>query len=286
MSYRHIIVLLGIILMFSKAYPQSNNSRIRFFTGKMWSNYDWNVAGDISGKNPTVLSELFFKDVSFTMIGLSYSYLYKKEKFSFNYHRSNNGMGKLIDIDYLNDNRQNIYNYEEHDINRITFSSFTAGWQHSFYLTKQFTVFLSTKLNYEKKHFPIIDESSGLNSYYKFSMKHAGLGTGIGLKKKLYFELQNTLYLSALETKGFWNLRSNFKNPSFTQHGIGGTNDLSLLVEYPYKNFSLGLTAHYKTSFFRNGTDIAHTITGDKKARLNEFNTNNVRFDLSCSFSF
>jgi len=104
-------------------------------------------------------------------------------------------------------------------------------------------------------------------------MKHIGLNTGIGFRKNFYFELQNTIYLSKLKSEGFWNLRTNFRKPSFTQGDIGGTNNLSLLVEYPYKNFSLGLIAYYKTSFFRNGKDITHTINGDQRTRLNEFNT-------------
>lgn len=279
MTCRHSIVLFHIILLFSKAYPQSKNSRIRLITGKTLGNYDWNVAGDISGQNPTVLSELFFNDINYTTIGLSYSYQYRKEEFSLSYNGSNNGKGKLIDIDYLNDNRQNIYNYEEHNINRLTYSNYAASWRHSFYL-KQFRVFLSSNLNYEKHHFPLIEESSGLDSYYRFSMKHLGLSTGIKFRKTFYFELQNTIYLSKLKSEGFWNLRSNFKNPSFIQHAIGGTSHVNLLIEYPYRNVSFGLTAYYKTSFFRRGTDITYTITGEKEARLNAFNSNNTGVNL------
>lgn len=103
-------------------------------------------------------------------------------------------------------------------------------------------------------------------------MKHLGLSTD--------FELQNTIYLSKLNSEGFWNLRGNFKTPSFIQHAMGGTNHLNLLHEYPYRNVSFGLTDYYKTSFFRGGTDITYTTTGDKKARLNAFNSNNTGVNL------
>ncbi|VTR29020.1 hypothetical protein [Sphingobacterium thalpophilum] len=283
MTYRIIIVLFAVSL-FSKGYPQTTNSRISFFIDQTVSNYDWNVAGDIYGRNPTVLSELFFNDINYTAIGLFYSYLYKDEEFTFSCNVSNNGKGKLTDIDYLNDNRQNIYNYEEYKINSIIYSSFALTWRHSLHVRKFFTAFLSTNLNYERHHIPIIEEASNLDSYYNFSIKHLGLSSGLGFRKTLHFELQNTIYLSKLNTEGFWNLRSNFKNPSFTQNGTGWTNDVSFLVAYPYRNFSIGLKTHYKTSFFKKGTDITHMANGDEKTRLNEFNSNNLGANLYISF--
>ena len=73
--HTYLIILIGIIKI---AYPinlsEQDSLRMRIYQEIETSNFNWNIAGDMFGENPNILSELDFKNLLSTGTGIELSY--------------------------------------------------------------------------------------------------------------------------------------------------------------------------------------------------------------------
>ena len=111
-KYNLVIIFLSISLFcFGQKKIEGKyklKTKISFSTGIVNNNFSWNISGNLSGKNPTVLSELIWQGLTGFQYAFEAELWYRKLGISVNYDRNNFYKGNVTDTDYNSDNRQDI----------------------------------------------------------------------------------------------------------------------------------------------------------------------------------
>ena len=255
-----------------------NNLQMSLSAGRQAENFNWSIAGNISGQSPNVLSELKWRNVS----GLNYSAslqwnFWKKLVLTGGYSRTSVSSGNVSDIDYTADNRtQPNYNQNFSD-NKGYSSAWFAG--AGFAIIDNNRIYLTAFAGYgiNRQSLFIVDltgQFPNLNSSYDAQWK------GPFLKVKSSVRIWRNLKLAADVTynqvtysaQGDWNLISQFQHPASYRHSAKGygvnfagnliyciTARIVINAGYSYFNWQTG-----------NGTDQLYLSSGQvDKTQLN-----------------
>jgi len=271
-----LAVMLGAIK--GDAQDIQHKLQVSLSAGRQVEDFNWSIAGNISGQSPNVLSELKWKNVS----GFSYSAalqwnFFQKFVFTGGYSRVSVSSGNVSDIDYTADNRtQPNYNQNFSDNKEYTSAWFAgAGYEVIHNDQLSLTPFIGYGINRQSLY--IVDltgQFPDLNSSYQADWK------GPFLKVKSSLKIWGALKLATDVTynqvtysaQGDWNLISQFQHPVSYRHSAKGygisaaanlvyniTPNIAINAGYSYFNWETG-----------NGTDQLYLSSGQvDKTQMN-----------------
>jgi len=307
-----IFIIISTCLSISYADDRTplfiKRADIDFSTGLRNDDLDWNKAGDIEGKNPTVLSELKWSDLEIWQLGLDTKFEVSRNDydllglfmgFKFDYGQIFNG--KNTDSDYSGDNRTNQFskitsNSDDGDV--LDISLFFGP--NLIFNNPRYSIVPLIGYSYHEQNLtltdayietPPIGSYPGLDSRYETEWKGPWLGVffesliGETLKVSSQIEYHWADYSAVAD----WNLREDLQHPrSFDHHADGSGVLLDLNIDYLLsKNWQIGLQGTYQDWETDAGTERVYLTDGTVlSTRLNEVNWDSVSIGLKLIYSF
>lgn len=263
-------------------------------TGYRVDDLDWNIAGDINGNNPNILSELEWEGLESFQIKTTNKTIFNQLfllKGSLAYGWILNGENQ--DSDYWGDNRTLEFSRSNNnsDEGNMLDASFGLGWQFTF-SRSDFVVAPVIGYSYHEQNLTMSDgfqtipasgSFPGLDSTYETEWKGPFIGLDFTFrtdeKSKITPEIKTSISLeyhwADYYGEADWNLRTDFAHPKSFEHEADGHGIVFSAVVKFLLNYHWGLNVsldyqNWSTdpgtdrTFFSNGT-IAET-------QLNEVN--------------
>jgi len=263
-------------------------------TGYRVDDLDWNIAGDINGNNPNILSELEWK-------GLESFQLKIANKTVFNQLFLLRGSlaygwifdGKNQDSDYWGDNRTLEFSRSNNnsDDGNMLDASFGLGWQFAFGRS-DFVMAPAIGYSYHEQNLTITDGYQtipasgpfpGLDSTYETEWKGPWLGLDFTFrtdeKSKITPEIETFISIeyhwADYYAEADWNLRTDFAHPKSFEHeadghGIVFSTAVKFLLDYHWV-----LNVNFDYQKWSTDPGIIRFFNADgttPKQRLNEVN--------------
>ncbi len=210
-------------------------------TGHRVDDLDWNIAGDINGNNPNIISELTWEDLEsfqlkmagkttfhqlFMLRGsLAYSWIFD---------------GENQDSDYLGDDRtfEFLRSNNNSDEGNMRDASFGIGWQFTFGRS-DFVMAPVIGYSYHEQNLTMTDgyqtippsgPFSGLDSTYETEWKGPFIGLDFTFrrdeKSRIKPDIETFLrieyHIADFYAEADWNLRSDFAHPKSYEHEADG----------------------------------------------------------------
>jgi outer membrane protease len=253
--------------------------------------FSWNIAGNLLGENPNVLSELQWNNLTGIVFKAEVNFIYK-EKFGLNVNFSsiNYNNGDARDTDYNKDNRQEIVFDALLNGSTSTNKKFLIGINYSF--KNEFNNwFFIPELGYinQTSNYKLTDDSNPLlNSNYNTNW--TGLYAGFTTKHNFndYFVSVNVVY-NQLDyiAEAEWNLIDIFKQPlSFVHNAKGYMLSGSVKIGYNLnKKTALFFEFLHQKQSTGKGVEILYLKDNTtKKTRVNDVSGNNNLFTLGVKY--
>jgi hypothetical protein len=311
--------IIGLI-MFSMGYLAGNleateiGTNLEFGAGYRKDNLDWNIAGDINGNNPNILSELTWSDVDiFQLKGGIRSTI--SEVF---YLRGSLGYGWVFDgenqdSDYSGDNRTLEWSRSNNSTDNGNVVDGTLGVGYQFKVAADRLKFIPLLgYSYSRQFYNITDGVQtvsepalappgstplplgpfpGLNSTYEAEW----WGPWVGLD--LLFDVSEKVTLfggveyhwANYNGEADWNLRSDFAHPKSFEHDSDGTGILVSVGGEVHlsKPWYLSLNINYQDWSTDPGLDRLFFSDGSTtETRLNEVNWDSFAILLGLTYRF
>ena len=196
----------------------------------------WSIAGNLNGENPTVLSELKWKDLAGA--GYAGSAWVRAERFlAFTDIRQTHTIsGSVTDTDYSQDNRSNVVFHAKEDAGkgRIFQLDLMGGFEAI--QSSRLDVTFLTGYGALKQDLYLTNARTQLNSSYSTSWKGPIMGTMVRYKpaERVSLSLKSKYHQIRYSAKGNWNLIEEFEHPVSFRHkakGFGLDNDLTIAKE-------------------------------------------------------
>lgn len=277
-------VLLPFILIFicTSTHAKKLNSSVIYTVGERETKVDWNIAGNLAGSNPNIISELEWKNLKshqFLVGGVLHDGDFFLELFGEYGHIFK---GENRDSDYNQDDRLGEYSRSISDSGKGYLIDAEINYGRDYNFLERIKLTPSIGYGYHRQHLKIYDgtmvigsaDLTGLNSLYQANWR--GPQLGIGLK---YLHNKNILSLDyKLQDVNFygytdWNLRTDLRHPkSMTQNGNGKGTQLSVSFERALSNLSsLSLLGNY-FQYSADGTHTFHLTSSNAVQKLNQAN--------------
>ncbi|MEW6671386.1 MAG: hypothetical protein AB1427_06755 [Thermodesulfobacteriota bacterium] len=269
---------------------------------------DWNIAGDITGNNPNILSELTWSDLEIVQIKLSNRTILR----DLFYFRGSLGYGMIFkgsnqDSDYAGDNRTLEFSRSNNNASdgSVVDATLGAGLRFSFGLD-WFGIAPLVGYSYHQQNLTMTDgyqtsdpygvigftgPFAGLNSKYNAEWKGpwVGLDVNFDIKKKHNLFVNFEYHWADYYAEADWNLRTDFAHPKSFEHDADGSGMVISAGVNFYKNYPVSflLNVEYQDwntdpgidrTFFSNGT-ISVT-------RLNEVNWKSYAVMIGMVYGF
>jgi hypothetical protein len=273
-------VIFPAILVAVKAQAQGMEKNLQFSVsaGRQVENFNWSIAGNISGQSPNVLSELKWKDVS----GFSYSTalqwnFWQKFVLTSGYSRVSVSSGNVSDIDYTADNRsQPNYNQNFSDNKGYT-SAWFAGAGYTVINNSQLSLTPFVGYGNNRQSLYIVDltgQLPDLNSSYDAQWKGPFLDVKSSVKiwQDLMLKANVTYNQVTYSAQGDWNLISQFQHPLSYRHSAKGygVNAAAKLAYSITPNIAINAGYNYFNWETGNGTDQLYLSSGQvDKTQMN-----------------
>ncbi|MBT8351294.1 MAG: TonB-dependent receptor, partial [Deltaproteobacteria bacterium] len=269
-------------------------------TGYRVDDLDWNIAGDINGNNPNIISELTWNDLeSFQLkvVGKTTFHQLFMLRGSLVYSWILNGENQ--DSDFLGDDRTLEFSRSNNnsDEGNIRDASFGTGWQFSFGRT-DFVMAPVIGYSYHEQNLTMTDGNqtvanppvtpdfgpfSGLDSTYETEWKGPFIGLDFTFrrdeKSKIKPDMETFLrleyHLVDFYAEADWNLRTDFAHPKSFEHEADGHGFiLNTGIKFLFNsNWLLNLNLDYQNWSTDPGTDRTFFSNGTiGETRLNEVN--------------
>jgi hypothetical protein len=282
-------------------------------TGYREDDLDWNIAGNIYGNNPNILSELTWKDLESHQLKLSGTVNIKNQIILAG--SAAYGMiyeGKNQDSDYLGDNRTLEFSRSNNssDDGDLWDLSMGIGPRFDFGLA-YFSLAPMAGYSYHKQNLKITDGNqtidttppinlgpfSGLDSSYKTVWQGPWLGVNLELNamqplwifREVRFHVGFEYHWTNYYAEADWNLRDVFKHPKSFEHDASGyglvwTMDARFFLS---EQWSLSLSYDYHQWETDEGTDRVFLSDGTTAVtRLNRVRWSGRVLSLGVAFHF
>ena len=246
--------------------------------GMRYDQLSWNIAGNLAGTGPNVISELKWSDVGFHQTRLGFRFIGDDRWYVKGYTSNSWGFtGSNQDSDYNNDNRTSEYSRSTADADRSSAEDFSIAIGQQIRIDERIGITPLVGFSNHRQHFTmtngqqtVCEASSeentkscgiglgpfpGLNSSFKTHWRGPWLGLDLRMKTAkrwtTYAELE--YHYSYYDAKAHWNLRSNLKQPvSMEQSARGRGTHMGLGLSYalatPNSFFNIGFKqSHYST---------------------------------------
>ncbi|MBI5588685.1 MAG: omptin family outer membrane protease [Deltaproteobacteria bacterium] len=294
-----------LFLLLGSRAAYAGNSDFSLGTGYRSDKLDWNIAGDTTGHNPNVLSELKWESLKIFEIKAGFRTDLNKRQYllgSFGFGWINDGTNQ--DSDYRGDNRTLEYSRSSNDadLGNVWDLSLGIGLNNNIRPNLSLNPVIGVSFHRQNLRIrngfqtvatsgtPPVGPFAYLNS--KYDANWYGPWAGIDVKyaaESLVYTGGLELHLARYLAEADWNLRTDLDHPkSFEHTALGGgvranagvryavTERLSLTGNAAYQRW---MTMHGRDrTFFKNGT------TAD--TRLNEVNWSSYDLSLGAGYSF
>jgi hypothetical protein len=273
-----------------------------FSAGSRTDNLNWNIAGNLQGTTPNVLSELKWTDLKIFELKLHNRHDLNDKSFldtslGYGWIRS----GKNQDSDYNLDNRQGEFSRSNNNSSgdHVTDGSIAYGY----YLVKQDKTKTAALAGYAVNQQDLritngyqtiggtIGPFSGLNSTYdaRWNGPFVGISHEQAASDKLSFIGRIEYHFSGkYRGEGNWNLRTDLANPSFIDTSDANGTVFSLGAIYKIDD-SWKLQGGFSYSKFKasDGIKVVNFSNGTTAStKLNEVNWNSTSYTLSVTKAF
>lgn len=286
MIKRNVVIIfncLCLLLLFSLT-ARAGASQFQIGLGQRNDKISWNIAGDLNGENPNILSELTWNDLDSTALTLNLRHQLGRDYIA---------MGQLLlgrvdtgvvqDSDYLTDDRTSEFSRSYSDASDSEILDWSLGIGRTLFSAEGWE--LGAMLGYASQRqnlrisdgyqtIPVLAPLIGLESSYQTNWR--GPWIGIAIKKnwrRLHFQGGLGYHWTNYYGEGDWNLRDDLAHPvSFIHRADGSGISLGLGLAYALNDhWSLGL--NYQRAKWRTdpGRDVVFGADGTSiDTRLNE----------------
>lgn len=301
--------LLLILTLTLNARASGFKPDLELSAGYRIDQFDWNIAGDVTGRNPSVLSEYTWRDLETFQVSAKLS-AFIHDGF---YVRTALSGGRIFDgrnqdSDYAGDGRTMEFSRSNNSAKGGNTLDGAIGFGYQFkgagirwipllgYSYREQN--LTLKDGYQSISTPVpgatpppVGPIAGLNSAYDASWR----GPWVGFE--LFFEVQERLtffgafqyHWSRYEAEANLNLRADLAHPtSFEHHADGAGFLVNAGAEYALKGaWAATLSAGYERWSTDPGTDTLYYTSGSvAQTRLNEVNWNSFALMLGLKYRF
>ncbi len=274
---------------------------------------DWNIAGDLKGKNPNVLSELKWRDLLIHEFHLGMRTKLKKAfylKGSISYGVIYDGDNR--DSDYVADNREEEFSRSNNDAGQGNTLDGLLGAGYRFRLISQsFSVIPLVGYSYHHQHLkmkdgfqtvtwaggPPLGPFEDLDSSYKAEWQGPWIGFEMILETiKFTRVLPPISFYAGWEyhwadyyAKADWNLRDDFNHPKSFEHEADGTGMVASLGVCLRLSDKWSVRVGYETEEWSTDRGVDRLFLANNtivKTRLNEVNWHSEVILFGCSVRF
>jgi len=277
------IIFSSLLLIFSVSSNASKVSNsIVYGFGDRETKVDWNIAGNLAGTNPNIISELDWRKVKSNQFLLGSIWQdgdYFLKVFG-EYGRIYDGENQ--DSDYNLDNRRGEFSRSLNNAGKGYMLDTEISYGKDYIISGKLKLSPMIGYSFHRQHLKIYDGSmvigsanlTGLDSLYEANW--SGPQLGLGLNYKINKSILSLNYrLQDINFNGYtdWNLRSDLKHPkSMTQKGDGSGTKISASYERAVSNFSsLSLVGNYY-KYKAEGVHTFHLTSSDASQKLNQVN--------------
>jgi len=283
---KHFFASLIFTVIYQSVVAQevSHQWEIMPYVGVQQSRFDWSIAGNASGTNPNILSELNWKKLRGPNFGLNIKYnITDRLSVKANNAYSSITKGEVEDTDYAGDNRQDAFYFDLLNANKGYL--YHGDLQISYQLLRfgQFNINPIVGLAYNQQKFHLLESagnplSNGLNSTYEARYKGFEFGTEF-VYKTPKFNIGATILSGfyAYSSKANWNLIPDFAKPvSFTHkaNSFALSGDINLSVPI---NKSLGIELDYLINNIKTYSGVDRAYYTSRATEETKFNGANFR---------
>ena len=282
---------------------------VEFLANMGYRNDDlkWNIAGDSSGNNPNVLSELTWDNLNIFQVGVK-----NKTIFRGVYFRGYLQYGWIIsgdnqDSDYLGDNRTFEFSRSNNSTDDDNTWDTSAGIGYQFNLGTGLIGFAplfgysyheqNLRITNGNQTIPPTGPFEGLDSTYETEWKGPWVGLDLIIRSPDKTTLLDDFELgfgfeyhwADYNADANWNLRTDLAHPKSFEHDADGQGfvlsaDWSIFFK---RNWALNLTANYQTWDTDPGMDRVFAADGTiLETRLNEVEWNSYAIMLGAIYRF
>lgn len=273
---------------------------------------DWNIAGDNSGQNPDILSELTWRDLRIYQVGLiaSVEYVGSDAASTSLLMRGALGLGRIVqgknqDSDYDGDNRTLEFSRSNNNADagsvidlslasgckiRLRDNRYTLNPLVGFSYYAQNLTMSDGEQTLSEQAYPL-GPIDGLNSTYDAAWYGPWLGVDVIAtpNRNWTFSTGIELHQVFFRAEADWNLRSDLAHPkSFEHKGDGFGVIWHLGSSYALTpNLEITVSAELKNFAIRDGTDRTFLPDGrEGTTRLNEVNWRSKMFSAGVNYRY
>jgi len=280
LRFKFPLILAIILCCAGMGYGQELEKKLEVSAsvGVQVESLNWSIAGNSSGQNPNVLSELKWKNVtSFNFSGELKWNIWNRVVIYGNYNRSHITSGDVSDIDYAADNRtQSTYNQNFSDDKGNT-NAWYAGAGYVIFNSNRFSLVPYAGYGIDKQSLYILDNTGqfpDLNSSYFTRWKGAFIKVTSSARLINFLKIAADITYNQVNynAQGNWNLISQFQHPvSYTHVASGyGINAGARLVYNIIPDVSVHIGYNYFNWQTGNGTDLLYLSSGQvDKTQMN-----------------
>jgi len=276
-------------------------------------NLDWNIAGNLQGENPNILSELTWEDLLIHEMRLAIRTTLNRPFFlkgSIHYGVIVDGDNQ--DSDYAADDREMEFSRSNNSADKGSTLDGLFGAGYNFRLfSGRFNVIPLVGYSIHQQHLSMTDgyqtitweggpplgSFDGLDSTYDTQWRGPWVGLDLVLNIKKFAKYLPPLSFFASQeyhwadyyAQADWNLRDDFMHPKSFEHEADGTGSLFCLGVRAYINDRWSLTFGYEEEVWSAEDGIDRVFLADAtiiSTRLNEVNWQSAVYQVGCSIRF
>ena len=312
MKRRLIVVLLTVILstvfLTGNLFAAEFEGDMELITGYRVDDLDWNIAGNASGANPNIVSELTWRDLESYQLklggkGTINRIFYLRGSAAFGWVLS----GEVQDSDYNGDNRTQEFSRSISSADDSTVLDATVAFGYPFKLASdRFRLIPLVGFSYSEQNLTMKDGVQvlsqppqtqpfgpivGLDSTYdtKWYGPWAGVDLSFKASNKILLFAGFEYHWADYKAEANWNLRTDLAHPKSFEHEADGPGILitaggDYIFAAPW---SLGLEVNYQDWSTDAGIDRQFNSDGTMAVtRLNEVNWESFAIMLRVTYRF
>jgi len=276
----YITVLLSLYSAISVA--KDTGVSLLYSAGERNTTVDWNIAGNLQGTNPNIISELTWRNIKSHQ--LSIGAIWSEEDYflqvSGEYGQVHSGENQ--DSDYSLNDRQGEWSRSVNNAGKGYMLDTEINYGKNFIISPSLKASVSLGYGEHRQHLKMYDGNqvigsanlTGLDSLYQANWKGPQIGAGFSyLYDKNVFLVDYTYQDIELNAHTDWNLRTDLQHPvSMTQIGKGNGSRLSIGIERAVSNFSSVSLMGTRYNYAASGTHTFHLLSSNPVQKLNEVN--------------
>ncbi|GMR04624.1 MAG: hypothetical protein BMS9Abin23_0525 [Thermodesulfobacteriota bacterium] len=298
-----ILFLYFFFISESALAAQLFSAEFSFDAGYRVDNLDWNIAGDASGANPNILSELAWKDLeTFQLKAGTKLHILERIYVRGSFQGGLIMAGGVRDSDYLGDNRTIEFSRSDNGVDNGTLWDASAGVGVATaipFIGGRLEIAPLIGYSYHKQNLTLTDGFQtiplsgpfpGLNSVYRARWMGPWFGTDLSFMfEKIVFNGTFEYHLADYLGVGDWNLRSDFQHPRSFEHRADGSGVLlSASLQYLFADgWSADAGFEYQDWQTDVGVDRTYFSNGTiMDTQINEVNWNSLYVTVGVNYAF